>query len=229
MSRAFYPCLFGLDLDSYEMREVQKRARQRLYRSGQEIFVAGDLTEAVFTLSRGVVGHSKLLSDGRRQVLGFRLPGDFLGTPFAVRHTLSAHAIGEVAIWRFRRDEFFDLVDGHPSIMWLCLKTLTRQLEQAQDHILLLGSGTAEEKVASFLLTWRNRFAGSQGFSVKVPLPMRRGEIADYLGLTLETVSRTFTRFERKNFIEVAAAGATLLDIRQLELIARPFEHVRDA
>jgi len=229
MSRAFVPCLFGLDLDSYEMREVQKLARQRLYRSGQEIFVAGDLTEAVFTLSRGVVGHSKLLPDGRRQVLGFRLPGEFLGTPFAVRHTQSAHAIGEVAIWRFRRDEFFDLVDGNPSIMWLCLKAVTRQLEQAQDHMLLLGSGTAEEKVASFLLTWRNRFSGSQDLSVKVPLPMRRGEIADYLGLTLETVSRTLTRFERKNFIEVAAAGVTLLDMRQLELIARPFEHVREA
>jgi CRP/FNR family transcriptional regulator, anaerobic regulatory protein len=229
MPRAFFSYLFGgSDLPAHELRQLQLLAHERRYRPGQEIFRAGELSDAVFGLSRGVVSHSRHLPDGRRQVIRFGIPGEFLGVPLAVQHTVSARAIGEVAVCRFRRDDFFKFAFDHPGIMGLLVKAVTCQFEQAQSHILLLGSGTAEEKTAAFLLTWRNRLADSHDPSVSLPLP-RRGEIADYLGLTIETVGRMLTRFEGRNLIQVVLDGVKLLDTEQLELISRPFEHAKEA
>jgi CRP/FNR family transcriptional regulator len=95
-----------------------------------------------------------------------------------------------------------------------------RELSQAQDHIVLLGRRSAEEKVATFLVRWRNRIAEAAAASQMVPLPMSRQDIADYLGLTIETVSRTFTRFERDGVIEIVHGGICMLDQARAEALA---------
>ena len=127
-------------------------ATQVYFRSGKTIFSERELADTVFGLSQGVVRLYKLLPDGRRQVVAFALPGDFLGMPLARRYSFSADAIGEVALCRFSRDELTKFIQSSPSIMRLMIEFAIRELDMAQDQLLLLGNGSAEEKVAMFLV-----------------------------------------------------------------------------
>lgn len=95
-----------------------------------------------------------------------------------------------------------------------------RELNQARDHMVLLGRRSADEKVAAFLLGWRERLVSLKAASDTVPLPMSRQDIADYLGLTIETVSRTFTKLERHGVIEIIHGGISLLDPAKVEALA---------
>ena len=161
----------------------------------------------------------KLLPDGRRQVLAFALPGDFLGMPLADRHNFSADAIGEVSLCRFSRDDLTKFIQSSPDIMRLVIEFATRELDMAQDLLQLLGNGSAEERVAIFLVSWRNRLARLSVFSETVPLPMRRQDIADFLGLKLETVSRTLAKLEQKNVIRIVPKGVLLTGLEQTLLV----------
>jgi CRP/FNR family transcriptional regulator, anaerobic regulatory protein len=219
MPRAFFTLFCGEATDALELREFQRLATQIYLRPGRTIFSEGELAESVFGLSQGVVRLYKLLSDGRRQVLSFSLPGDFLGMPLANRHTVSADAIGEVALCRFSRGELTKFIQSSPNIMRLLMEFAARELDVAQDQLLLLGNGSAEEKVAIFLVNWRNRLARLSVFSESVPLPMRRRDIADFLGLKLETVSRTLAKLERKNVIRVVPHGVFLTGLELTLLV----------
>ena len=220
MPRAFFLTLFcGATPDALELRELQRLATQVYFRAGKTIFSEGELANSVFGLSQGVVRLYKMLPDGRRQILAFALPGDFLGMPLADRHKFSADAIGEVALCRFSRDDLTKFIQSSPSIMRLLIEFSIRELDMAQDHLLLLGNGSAEEKVAVFLVSWRNRLARLSAFSETVPLPMRRQDIADFLGLKLETVSRTLAKLEQKNVIRVVPNGVFLTGLEQTLLV----------
>jgi CRP/FNR family transcriptional regulator, anaerobic regulatory protein len=219
MPRAFFPTLLcGSAVDPLELRELQKLATQVYFRPGRTIFSEGELADSVFGLSQGVVRLYKLLPDGRR-VLVFALPGDFLGMPLAARHSFSADAIGEVALCRFSREELTKFIQSSPNMMRLLIDFATRELGMAQDQLLLLGNGSAEEKVAIFLVGWRNRLTRLSVFSETVPLPMRRQDIADFLGLKLETVSRTLAKLEQKNVIRVIPKGVFLIGLEQSLLV----------
>jgi CRP/FNR family transcriptional regulator len=103
--------------------------------------------------------------------------------PFVDRHNFSADAIGEVAVSRFPRGDLAKLIQSSPNIMRLMIEFATRELDMAQDQLHLLGNGSAEERVAMFLVSWRNRLERLSLFSEAVSLPMRRQDIADFLGL----------------------------------------------
>jgi CRP/FNR family transcriptional regulator len=215
--RAFFPTLFcGKACDEFELRELQRLATQVYPRSGETIFSEGDLADDVFGLSQGVVRLYKLLPDGRRQILAFALPGEFLGMPFADRHTFSADAIGEVALCRFSRSELTKFVLPSPGVMKLMVEFASRELDMARDQLLLLGNGSAEGKVLMFLVNWHNRLTRVSVSSKTVPLPMRRQDIADFLGLKLETVSRTLAKLEQKNIIRLVPNGVFLTDLALL-------------
>jgi CRP/FNR family transcriptional regulator len=220
MPRAHFTTLFcGANADARELREFQRLATAVYFRSGATIFSEGELAASVFGLSQGVVRLYKLLPDGRRQVLSFALPGDFLGMPLAERHNFSADAIGEVALCRFSRDELTAFIQSSPNIMRRLIEFAILELDMAQDQLLLLGNGSAEEKVAVFLVSWRNRLARISVFSETVPLPMRRQDIADFLGLKLETVSRTLAKLEQKNVIRVVPKGVFLTGLEHTLLV----------
>jgi cAMP-binding proteins - catabolite gene activator and regulatory subunit of cAMP-dependent protein kinases len=220
MPRAFFPTLFcGATADALELQTLQGLATQVYFRAGRTIFSEGEPADSVFGLSQGVVRLYKLLPDGRRQVLAFALPGNFLGMPLADRHNFSADAIGEVALCRFSRRDLTKFIQSSPNIMRLMVEFATRELDMAQDQLLLLGNGSAEEKVAIFLVSWRNRLARLSVFSETVPLPMRRQDIADFLGLKLETVSRTLTKLEQKNVIRLVPKGVFLTGLEQMLLV----------
>lgn len=162
----------------------------------------------------------KLLPDGRRQIVGFALPGDFLGMAASLRHGFSADAIGPVVVCRFSRTSFARFIEDKPQVLRRINEFAIRELSQARDHMVLLGCRSAEEKVASFLVGWRNRLARLGGVSKTVSLPMGRQDIADFLGLTIETVSRTLTRFERDGMIEIMPGGVRLVDLGRVEALA---------
>ena len=139
--------------------------------------------------------------------------------PLADRHNLSADAVGEVAVCRFPRGDLTKFIQSSPNFMRLMIEFATRELDMAQDQLLLLGNGSAEERVAMFLVSWRNRLAHLSVFSETVPLPMRRQDIADFLGLKLETVSRTLAKLEQKNVIRVVPKGVFLIGLEQTHLV----------
>lgn len=141
--------------------------------------------------------------------------------PLTDRHTFSfsADAIGEVALCRFVRADLMKFIQSSPDIMRLMVEFATRELEMAQDQLLLLGNGSAEERVAMFLISWRNRLARLSAFSETVPLPMRRRDIADFLGLKLETVSRTLAKLEQRKLIRIVPNGIFLTGLEQTLLV----------
>jgi CRP/FNR family transcriptional regulator len=221
MPRGLFPTLFcGASANALELRALQRLATQVYFRSGKSIFSEGEPAESAFGLSQGVVRLYKLLPDGRRHVVAFALPGDFLGMPLADRHSFSADAIGEVGLCRFSRDDLRNFIQSSSGMLRLMVEFATRQLDMAQDQLLLLGNGSAEERVAMFLVSWRDRLARLSGFLEAVPLPMRRQDIADFLGLKLETISRTLAKLEQKNVIRVVPKGVFLTGLEHTLLVA---------
>jgi CRP/FNR family transcriptional regulator len=211
MPRAAFLSLFGRGyLDAVELRGLSQLANKVDFRAGKTIFSEGDPANAVFGLSRGLVRLYKSLPDGRRQVLAFAVPGDLVGMTFRERHTCSADAIGEVAAWRFSRTEFSNFAQTSPSMLRLLNDIATRDLELAQELLLLVCQTSAEERITSFLVNWRNRLASLSTPSPILALPMRRQDIADFLGLKIETVSRTFAKLHDKGTIRIVPKGVVL-------------------
>ena len=147
--------------------------------------------------------------------MAFAFPGDFLAMPLADRFSLSADAVGQVGVCRFPRGELKRFIETSPNIMRLLIEFAARELQSAQDQLMLLGSGSAEERVAAFLVNWRKRTAGLAPMSQAVPLPIRRQDIADFLGLKLETVSRTFAKLEQRDLIRIVPHGVVLTGLEQ--------------
>ncbi|MGD9536599.1 MAG: cyclic nucleotide-binding domain-containing protein [Alphaproteobacteria bacterium] len=185
--------------------------RQRIP-AHQMLFYEGDPAEHAYNVTRGAVKLYKLLPDGRRQITGFLLAGDFLGLAGRDGYSYSAETITDVELCRFSRRKLDELFNQFPQLERRMLKLATDELIAAQDQMLLLGRRTAAEKVASFLLRLceRERVRGQPGNPVL--LPMTRGDIADYLGLTIETVSRTLSQFKRDNLVRQ-------LSLNELELV----------
>jgi CRP/FNR family transcriptional regulator, anaerobic regulatory protein len=207
-------------LDRAELRELEHLGRHVHFDSCQTVFAQEELTTSFYNLLEGVMRLYKLLPDGRRQIVGFALPGDFLGMTASTRHSFSADAIGEVAICRFSRAAFARFIEDKPHLLRRINELAVRELSQAQDHMVLLGRRSAEEKVATFLLGWRDRLGQFSSPEKTVPLPMSRQDIADFLGLTIETVSRTFTKLERDGVIDIMPGSVCLKDPARAEALA---------
>jgi CRP/FNR family transcriptional regulator, anaerobic regulatory protein len=219
MARALFPALFcGTDANARELRDFHAIGTPIYFRSKETIFSEGKPADSVFGLSQGVVRLYRL-TDERRQVLAFALPGDFLEMPLASRHRFSADAVGEVALCQFSRNELMRFLESSPPLMRHLLEFANRELASAQDQLLLLGTGSAEKKLALFLVGWRDRMARVSTLSEIVPLPMRRRDIADFLGLKLETVSRTLAKLEQKNVIRIVPKGVSLTGLEETSLV----------
>jgi len=207
-------------LDLAELREFEHLGRRVHFATGETVFSEEDITTSFFNLLEGVMRLYKLLPDGRRQIVGFALPGDFLGMNMSSRHNFSADAIGAVTACQFAKVPFCRFIEDRPHLLQRINELAIRELSQARDHMVLLGRRSADEKVATFLLGWRERLIALKASSNTVPLPMSRQDIADFLGLTIETVSRTFTKLERHGAIEIIHGGICLRDPARVEALA---------
>ena len=165
----------------------------------EEVFAEGDRAAYFYKVVSGAVRTSKLLSDGRRQIDAFHLPGDFFGIESGDEHRFSAEALGETTVVAYRRCSLDTLAVSDAAFARQIVGAMMRSLERAQEHMLLLGRKTAMEKIATFLLD----LSGRVPVAGHVDLPMSRTDIADHLGLTIETVSRSLTQLERQGVIEL--------------------------
>jgi CRP/FNR family transcriptional regulator, anaerobic regulatory protein len=207
-------------LDPDEFDALEKIGRTVSVAAKATVFEQGRDAHYVCNLTSGALRLSKLLPDGRRQVVGFAMPGDFLGLAMAKTHMFTADALTPARICQFARVSFSDLLDEKPRLMRALLDMASHELTLAQDQMVVLGRRTAEEKIAAFLIGMRKRYARIHGQSVHVPLPMTRLDIGDYLGLTVETVSRMMTRMAREKTIVIVPDGVRLLDVARLEQLA---------
>jgi CRP/FNR family nitrogen fixation transcriptional regulator len=164
---------------------------------GQEIFAEGDESDTFYKVVSGVVRVCKFLSDGRRQIEEFHVAGEMFGFEIGTERVMSAEAINDCTLVSYRRRNIEQLAQKDETVSRQLFQFAMRSLAQAQHHALLLGRRGAAEKVASFILGWVERCAGDN----MVHLAMTRQDIADYLGLTIETVSRSLSQFERDGVI----------------------------
>jgi CRP/FNR family transcriptional regulator len=161
----------------------------------------------LFNVTAGALKIYKLLPDGRRQVLGFLFTGDFLGVGRRDRYGFTAEALSPVRLCRFPRRKFMQLLDACPAFERELLCRASSELSAAQEQMLLLGRKTARERIASFLKAVSARAERLGAPADRIHLPMTRTDIADYLGLTTETVSRIFTDLRRQGRIRLAGTG----------------------
>jgi CRP/FNR family nitrogen fixation transcriptional regulator len=171
--------------------------------AGAEIYAQGEKAGALYQVEFGAVRIYRLLADGRRQISAFHLAGETFGFESDATHHFFAEAINATGVRVFRTPSGTDM---SRQLLPLALKGLTR----AQEHLLVLGRQNAIERVAAFLVEMSERQGGLQ----QVELPMSRNDIGDYLGLTIETVSRVLTRLKEKGVIR-------LLSLRSIEILKR--------
>jgi CRP/FNR family transcriptional regulator, nitrogen fixation regulation protein len=176
-----------------------------------EIFGENEPADYVYLVVSGSVRTYKILSDGRRQIAGFYLPGDVFGLEFADPHSFSAEAITDSKVVVVKRSALNALAGRDPSIGHELFVITGRELRRVQGHMLLLVK-SAQERVASFLLEMAKRARAEN----VVELPMSRQDIADHLGLTIETVSRTLTGLESAAAIEVPTSRRIVLRNRSM-------------
>lgn len=186
---------------------------------GETLFAEGDDADSVYEVVHGMLRLYKLLPDGRRLITGFLSSGHLLGLAPEGVCVYTAEAITEVTLCRYRRAAFERLIDEVPGFAKRLLAVTSHELRAAQDRMLLLGRKCATEKVASFLLLMADR--QSDDSADEVDVPMTRSDIADYLGLTIETVSRTLTKLKHDGLIALAtSARIEIRDRDRLEELA---------
>ena len=160
------------------------------YKKGTEIFGEKEPAEYVYQVMSGAVRSYKLLSDGRRQIGAFHLAGDIFGLEIGTDHRFTAEAIVDTTVRLMRRRSLDIVAQSDVKVARNLLSMTTNNLRHAEDHMLLLGRKTSLERVAAFLIEMDRRSTAAGILA----LPMCRRDIADYLGLTLETVSRALSR-----------------------------------
>ena len=185
------------------------------YKKGTEIYGEKEPAEYVYQVKIGAVRSYKLLSDGRRQIGAFHLVGDIFGLENGSEHRFTAEAIVNTTVRLIRRRSLEMVAESDAMVSRDLLSMTTSNLQHAEDHMLLLGRKTSLERVAAFLIEMDRRLTAA-GI---IPLTMSRRDIADYLGLTLETVSRALSRLHELDVIGFIGSNQrqiVLLDRQQL-------------
>jgi CRP/FNR family transcriptional regulator len=208
-------------LSNQRLSELYEKSVVMSFKAG-EILILNDVSgRDAFTVKKGDLILFKLLSDGRRQVLGFLFKGDFMGIDKRVDSGIGIQALTDVDICHFEPSYFYKCVHEIQDLEEELLRLTLEDLSHARSHLTLLGRKTAVERVASFIQYMVARSARSGGAVGTAFLHMTRGDIADYLGLTTETVSRIFSMLKRDGSIQLfELGGVRLLKPEKIEAMA---------
>ncbi|GLR84503.1 helix-turn-helix domain-containing protein [Bradyrhizobium iriomotense] len=185
------------------------------YKKGNEIYGEKEPAEYIYQVKSGAVRSYKLLSDGRRQIGAFHLAGDIFGLENGSSHRFTAEAVVDTTVRLIKRQSLETVAESDAVVARNLLRMTTTNLQHAEDHMLLLGRKTSLERVAAFLIEMDKRLTAAGVLA----LPMSRRDIADYLGLTLETVSRAISRLHELGilgFVGNTQRQIVLLDRQQL-------------
>lgn len=215
-------------LDGSDLKDFKASGAKVARAAGKTIFFEGDSATHVYTLTSGAVRLSKLLPDGRRQIAGFLFAGDFLGITMEDEHAFTADAIIASTLCQFPRARFDSFIDRHPRLERRLYAIAAHELAAARRQVVLLGRKTAAERVASFLLMLDERrrppcHGGDPSGDARddIVLPMSRSDIADYLGLRIETISRELTALKAARLIQLTSTHTIrLIDRERLEQLA---------
>ncbi len=177
----------------------------------EEIYGEGEPAEFIYKVVSGAVRTYKILNDGRRQICAFHLPGDVFGLEAGEEHSFSAEAVSQSTVLVIKRSSVTALAAKDPAVSRQLWSLTAGELQKMQDHVMLLIKN-AQERVVSFLLQMARRMPATN----EIDLPMSRQDIADYLGLTIETVSRTLTQLETRATIALPSSRRIVLRNRGL-------------
>lgn len=194
----------------------------RNYEAGQPIIYAGDKMSFVGSLVTGTATLEQMLEDGRKQTVGLLLPSDFIGRPGRDAAPYDVTAVTDVTLCCFQKPRFEELLRTTPHVAQRLLEMALDELDAARDWMLLLGRKTAREKIASFLVMIDKRTSvGQPGNRREITLPLTREAMSDYLGLTIETVSRQFSALRKEGLITLQGKrGVTIPDVEALREVA---------
>ncbi|WP_089904647.1 transcriptional regulator FnrL [Loktanella fryxellensis] len=210
--------------DAEEMAQLETIKSYRTFAAGDAILWRGEPLAFVASVVSGVASLSKTLEDGRTQMVGLLLPSDFIGRPGRDTIDFDVTATTDVVLCCFARKPFEALIEDTPHVAQRLMELALDELDAARDWMLLLGRKTAREKIATFLdmLARRSHLAATGDAaptaSALLDVPMTRDQIANYLGLTLETVSRQFSVLKRDGIIDqVDRRQVTVRDLSRLQ------------
>jgi len=184
----------------------------------------GETVEHYSNILGGVVKLSKLLSDGRQQIVGLQFAPDFLGRPFKSENTIYAESATEVRTCTFPKSILETIMSRTPEMEHKLHEQTLKELDEARDWMLTLGRKNAQEKLASFLVLIARNYdpEDEDRKNIVFELPLKRADIADFLGLTIETVSRQISNLRKQGYINYSdTKEVTIMDLDRLEALAQ--------
>ena len=185
---------------------LSKHTSKKVYQSSEELYSTTEEQTKYSNILSGVVKLSKLMPDGRQQIVGLQFAPDFLGRPFAKQNSVIAEAATDVRLCSFPKAVLEDIMSQAPEMEHRLHNQTLKELDEAREWMLTLGRKSAMEKVASFLYMIATHAEPERNDihrQVVLDLPMKRADIADFLGLTIETVSRQLTNLRKAGLIEI--------------------------
>lgn len=189
--------------------QVHAQAR-RSVTVGQHLFHEGDEAHNVYEVTSGLLRLTRVLENGSRQVIAFALPGDIVGFPDGTAHHTDCDVLVSGEVVAYRRQMLED-GRGDPALHKRLLRAALAEISAMQDHFMMLARKSAPEKVASFLQVMAERTGKRDNGTTRIVLPMKRSDIADFLGLTIETVCRSFTRLRKARIIALEDAQTVII------------------
>ncbi|WP_084030891.1 helix-turn-helix domain-containing protein [Bradyrhizobium paxllaeri] len=214
-SFAEFPGIFG-EYDPKGGAPIRINLNEFSYKKGAEIFGEKEPADYVYQVAAGAVRSYKLLSDGRRQIGAFHLVGDIFGLEIGTEHRFTAEAIVDTTVRLLKRRSLELVAENDAKVAHNLLSMTTSNLRHAEDHMLLLGRKTSLERVAAFLIEMDHRSTAAGILA----LPMCRRDIADYLGLTLETVSRALSRLHDLGILNFIGNNQRQIVLRDRDKLA---------
>ena len=208
-------------LEPERQRELFETGCRHRWDKRSYLFRAGSPVGAVFKVTSGIVAESRTLADGRRQIIAFFLPGDICGyLETDGRHAFDGEAITTAETCSFNRERFGGFVNRNNDVAEEMRRNLADRLKMAGAHLSVVGQLTSTERVANFVAMMTAAYAARNVQTRPLPLPMKRSDIADYLGLRLETVSRAFSKLRQGNIIDVNEDEVLILDQAKLNQLS---------
>lgn len=215
-------------LDADQLKHLNRYTSQHAYEDGHELLSSGEDVHRYSNIMRGVVKLTKLLADGRQQIVGLQFAPDFLGRPFKRQSDVIADAATDVQVCSFPKSVLEEMVASTPGLEHKLYEQTLKELDEAREWMLTLGRKTAGEKVASFLYLIASHIdpeLDAANGPVKFELPLKRADIADFLGLTIETVSRQITKLRKAGVIELENNRSVVVPHMERLLAACEREH----
>jgi len=202
------------------------QASLRRVEAKEFVFAEGDPATHLFRVETGAIALYKVSADGRRQIVGFAYPGDLIGLGSQDEHVMNAQAVKPTRLRCLAISALHNSAANDPALGFKLYEALAKELAATRDLMLTTGQRSATERVVSFLLAFSRRSARNGQDPLDFELPMTRSDIGDFLGLTIETVSRTFTKLKTLGLIELPQSNRVrLVHIDELKSIAEGEHH----